>query len=94
MARVGLLRRQTIPLGVTLTLGAFVPLAEADIEQMLKTSLVGWELLEEPAYICLFHAFNIGKALPYVKGIHPTVAFKCRLQHVKTTIAIDIDIDS
>lgn len=56
LARIGLLRLQTILLGVTLTLWVCVALTEADVEQMLKASFISGELLEELAYICLFHA--------------------------------------
>ena len=46
-------------------------LAEAHVEQMLKASLVGGELLEELADGGLFHTIQMVMTTPYVKGIHP-----------------------
>jgi len=73
LARIGLLRLQTIPFGVALALWAFVTLTKSHVEQVFKASLIGGELLEELANVCLFHAIYIANALPYVKGIHPRV---------------------
>ncbi|KKL90785.1 hypothetical protein LCGC14_1901230, partial [marine sediment metagenome] len=56
LAGISLLIGQAIPFGVTLTLWAGMALTEADVEQMLKASLVGGELFEELAEVCLFHA--------------------------------------
>tara|TARA_R100000773_G_C4215498_1_gene114299 strand:+ start:1082 stop:1363 length:282 start_codon:yes stop_codon:yes gene_type:complete len=73
LAGIGLLRLQPIPLSFALTLGASMTLAETHVEKVFKASLVGGKLLEELAYICLFHAMNVGNTLPYVKGIHPSI---------------------
>lgn len=56
LARERLLRLEAIPFRRALTLGAFVALAKAHVEQMLKARFVIWELLEELANVCLFHA--------------------------------------
>ena len=56
LAGIGLLRLQAIPLGPALTLRAFMALAQANVEQMLKAGFIGRELLEELADVCLFHA--------------------------------------
>ena len=56
LARKGLLRLQAIPLGFTLTLWAFLVLAEPGIEQVFKASFIIWKLFEELADAALFHA--------------------------------------
>ena len=71
LARERLLRLKAIPLRLALTLGALMALAEANVEQMLKTSFVVRELSKELANVGLFHAPYIAFQLPYGKGIHP-----------------------
>ena len=81
MARIGLLGFQLVPFRFTLTLRAGMALTKAHVEQVLKASLIGRELLKKLANVGLVQKLYIENSPPYVKGIHPfTVANNSHMQ--------------
>lgn len=75
LAGIGFFRLQPIPLSFAFTLRASMAMTETHAKQVIKSSLVGGELSEELAYICLLHATNIRNKIPYFKGIKPPLFY-------------------
>ena len=86
LAGIGAFGLNPIPLGLFVARRADMALTEPRVKQVLQTGFGGRELGEKFLNCCagfffgLFHAQNIPKRLPYVKGIIPQIFNRYFLQ--------------